>query len=139
MGSLAGFHSGRDTESPIPMNYSRPWNCFVLSSASLSVPESQSFVPRPDWAINGKYINIFKKKKEKKRIMSLMYGKHSQRCLATDLESNCKVKGQKPAQESLHHGAPHSASLSAYLQYFLSALQCSASDSVIFPRFPITV
>lgn len=69
----------------------------------------------------------------------MLYGKRSEHCLATDLKSNCKVKGQNPAQESLDHVAPHPASLSAYLQYFLSGLHCAASESVIFLRFPITV
>lgn len=36
----------------------------------------------------------------------MLYGKRSEHCLATDLQSNCKVKGQNPAQESLDHVAP---------------------------------
>lgn len=69
----------------------------------------------------------------------MLYGKRSENCLAPDLQSHCKVKGQNPAQESLDQVPPHSASLSAYLQYFLSGLHCAASESVIFLRFPITV
>lgn len=74
-----GFIAG-ETQSPIHMNNSRPWNCFVLSGASLSVPKSLSCVLRPDWMFSGRYINIFYM--GEKKIMSLLYAKL---CLATDL------------------------------------------------------
>lgn len=78
-----GFIAG-ETQSPIHMNYSRPWNCFVLSGASLSVPKSQSCVPRPDWIV---HLQIYQYiwHGTKKRITSSLYGKHSEHCLATDL------------------------------------------------------
>lgn len=50
MGSLAGFHSGRDTESyshelftPLELLCSVRWFSFC--------PQSQSCVPRPDWTL----------------------------------------------------------------------------------------
>lgn len=82
MGSLAGFHSGRDTES-----YS---NELFTALKLLCVVRCFSFCPQvtkqcAEARLDTHWQIYWTWRKKTQNIMSFLYGKHSKHCLAADL------------------------------------------------------